>query len=131
MNTEYNAKALLDMAQEYLTAENEYRLFLLTWKGGWVPSMDPEKYGAYVRREVTASTTYDALRSACEVVSADLGAVIATAKAMNRYERRERWQVCAHIGYHDEDPLRRFLAAPNEWGTKYYRSTGRPIPWAA
>ena len=131
MNTEYNVKALLDMAQEYLTAENEYRIFLLTWKGGWVPSMDPEKYGEYVRRDVTSSTTYDALRSACEVVSADLGAVIATAKAMNRYERRELWQVCAHIGYHDEDPLRRFLSEPNEWETKYYRSTGRPIPWAA
>ena len=131
MNTEYNVKALLDMAQEYLTAENEYRLFLRTWKGGWVPSMDPEKYGEYVRRDVMTSATYDALRSACKVVDADLDSVITTAKAMNRYERRERWQVCAHVGYRDEDPLRRFLASPNEWETKYYRSTGRPIPWAA
>ena len=38
MTENYNVKALLDMAQEYLNAENEYRVFLLTFKGGWVPS---------------------------------------------------------------------------------------------
>ena len=32
--TNYDERVLLDMAQEYLTAENEYRLFLLTYKGG-------------------------------------------------------------------------------------------------
>ena len=59
-----------------------------------------------------------------------MDAVIAMAKAMNRYEKRERWQVCAHLGWRDENHARRFLAKPDEW-TGYFRSTGRPHPWAA
>ena len=130
MKENYNVKALLDMAQEYLNAENEYRVFLLTFKGGWVPSTKPEEYGEYPHKETANTCTAYALRSACEVVSADMDAVIAMAKAMNRYEKRERWQVCAHLGWRDENHARRFLAKPDEW-TGYFRSTGRPHPWAA
>ena len=130
MKNNYNVKALLDMAQEYLNAEDEYRRFLLTFKGGWVPSMKPEEYGEYCHKETASTCTAYALRCACEVVSADMDAVIAMAKAMNRYEKRERWQVCAHLGWRDENHARRFLAKPDEW-TGYFRSTGRPHPWAA
>ena len=130
MKNNYKVKALLDMAQEYLNAEDEYRRFLLTFKGGWVPSMKPEEYGEYRHKETASSCTAYALRCACEVVSADMDAVIAMAKAMNRYEKRERWQVCAHLGWRDEDRARRFLAKPDEWAG-YFRSTGRPYPWAA
>lgn len=130
MKENYNVKALLDMAQEYLNAENEYRVFLLTFKGGWVPSTKPEEYGEYSHKETASTCTAYALRCACEVVSADMDAVIAMAKAMNRYEKRERWQVCAHLGWRDENHARRFLAKPDEW-TGYFRSTGRPHPWAA
>lgn len=130
MEKNYNVKSLLDMAQEYLNAENEYRVFLLTFKGGWVPSMKPEEYGEYRHKETASTCTAYALRCACEVVSADMDAVIAMAKAMNRYEKRERWQVCAHLGWRDENHARRFLAKPDEW-TGYFRSTGRPHPWAA
>ena len=130
MKENYNVKALLDMAQEYLNAENEYRVFLLTFKGGWVPRTKPEEYGEYRHKETASTCTAYALRCACEVVSADMDAVIAMAKAMNRYEKRERWQVCAHLGWRDENHARRFLAKPDEW-TGYFRSTGRPHPWAA
>lgn len=130
MKENYNVKALLDMAQEYLNAENEYRVFLLTFKGGWVPSTKPEEYGEYRHKETASTCTAYALRCACEVVSADMDAVIAMAKAMNCYEKRERWQVCAHLGWRDENHARRFLAKPDEW-TGYFRSTGRPHPWAA
>ena len=130
MKENYNVKALLDMAQEYLNAENEYRVFLLTFKGGWVPSTKPEEYGEYRHKETASTCTAYALRCACEVVSADMDAVIAMAKAMNRYEKRERWQVCAHLGWRDENHARRFLAKPDEW-TGYFRSTDRPHPWAA
>ena len=130
MKNSYNVKSLLDMAQEYLNAENEYRVFCLTFKGGWVPSMKPEEYGAYCQKETASKCTFYALRSACEVVSADVNAVIAMAKAMNRYEKRNRWQVCASIGWRAEDNARRFLAKGDEW-TGFFRSTGRHCPWAA
>ena len=117
MEKNYNVKSLLDMAQEYLNAENEYRVFLLTFKGGWVPSMKPEEYGEYRHKETASTCTAYALRCACEVVSADMDAVIAMAKSMNRYEKRERWQVCAHLprDYYGDDRVRRFLAKPDEW----------------
>lgn len=132
MEKNYNVKSLLDMAQEYLNAENEYRVFLLTFKGGWVPSMKPEEYGEYRHKETASTCTAYALRCACEVVSADMDAVIAMAKSMNRYEKRERWQVCAHLprDYYGDDRVRRFLAKPDEWAG-YFRSTGRRQPWAA
>ena len=94
------------------------------------PSTKPEEYGEYRHKETASTCTAYALRCACEVVSADMDAVIAMAKAMNRYEKRERWQVCAHLGWRDENHARRFLAKPDEW-TGYFRSTGRPHPWAA
>ena len=132
MEKNYNVKSLLDMAQEYLNAENEYRVFLLTFKGGWVPSMKPEEYGEYRHKETASTCTAYALRCACEVVSADTDAVIAMAKSMNRYEKRERWQVCAHLprDYYGDDRVRRFLAKPDECAG-YFRSTGRRQPWAA
>ena len=132
MKENYNVKALLDMAQEYLNAENEYRVFLLTFKGGWVPSTKPEEYGEYRHKETASTCTAYALRCACEVVSADMDAVIAMAKSMNRYEKRERWQVCAHLprDYYGDDRVRRFLAKPDEWAG-CFRSTGRRQPWAA
>ena len=132
MEKNYNVKSLLDMAQEYLNAENEYRVFLLTFKGGLVPSMKPEEYGEYRHKETASTCTAYALRCACEVVSADMDAVIAMAKSMNRYEKRERWQVCAHLprDYYGDDRVRRFLAKPDEWAG-CFRSTGRRQPWAA
>ena len=132
MEKNYNVKSLLDMAQEYLSAENEYRVFLLTFKGGWVPSTKPAEYGEYRHKETASTCTAYALRCACEVVSADMDAVIAMAKSMNRYEKRERWQVCAHLprDYYGDDRVRRFLAKPDEWAG-CFRSTGRRQPWAA
>lgn len=123
----YDIRALLDMAQEYLNAENEYRLFLTTYKGGYVRNMDPEIYGDYCHKEAKSTCAYDALRSACKVVFADMDKVIATAKAMNRFEKRERWQVCAHIGWRDEDNIRRFFSE-DDGLQNYFRSTGRSKP---
>lgn len=110
MEIKYNVNALLDMAQEYLAAENEYRTFLLGFRGGWVPDMEPGEYGEYCKREATSSRTWEALRSACKIVSADMDAVLKMAKAMNRYEKRECWQTCAHIDWRAEDNARRLLA---------------------
>ena len=123
----YDIRILLDMAQEHLNAENEYRLFLTTYKGGYVRHMDPEIYGDYCHKEAKSTCTYDALRSACKVVFADMDKVIATAKAMNRFEKRERWQVCAHIGWRDEDNIRRFFSE-DDGLQNYFHSTGRPKP---
>ena len=109
----YDVDALLSMAQEYLEAEERYRVFLLTFKGGWVYNIDTVEYGNCVQYETESSATYNALFSACKVVRADPLKVIGMAKAMNRYEKRERWQKCATIGWSNlaYENARRYLAA--------------------
>lgn len=60
----------------------------------------------------------------CRLLDIESDSLIAMVKAMNRYEKRERWQVCAHA---DEDKATRFLTKDDGWGTRYYTSTGRKI----
>ena len=95
-----------------------------------------EDHASYERHDKESSCTWSAFVSACRLVNADPNAVMATVKAMNRYEKRERWQVCAHLpsGYdwhnHEDrkDTLRRFWSAPDP-DTDYFQSTGRRKPW--
>lgn len=100
-------------------------------ESGWIDELDGHLYKE-------SSCTGSALSTACRLVGADVNTVIATAKAMNRFEKRERWQVCAHLptgwcsrcGEYGEDRVRRFFAS-REWDADYFQSTGRRHPWAA
>ena len=90
----------------------------------------------YERHSKESSCTWSAFVDACRLVNADPDAVLTTVKSMNRYEKRERWQVCAHLpsGYdwHNledrKDTLRRFWSAPDP-DADYFQSTGRRKPW--
>lgn len=135
MTIAYDVKVLLEIAQEYLQAEEEWQVHMKTWKGGWVSDMEPGAYGNHCDKFRKMNATWSALYDACRLVYADIHAVLGTAKAMNRYEKREDYQVCAYLpsGYsfachmEGEDRVRRFWAKP-EWDAKYYQSTGRRIP---
>ena len=83
----------------------------------------------YSRDMAYAASRYTEVKLAkiCSEIFADMDKVIATAKAMNRFEKRERWQVCAHIGWRDEDNIRRFFAE-DDGLQHYFCSTGRPKP---
>ena len=139
----YKPEILVEMAQEYLQAEEALRVFVKkhTPFPGYCNLSDRNDESEYWRLDKASSCTWDALRSACRLVDANIDAVLAMAKAMNRYEKRERWQVCAHLptgwcsscgdyGEYGEDRVRRFFSNGDEW-TGYFRSTGRRQPWAA
>lgn len=72
----------------------------------------------------------------CQMVNADATTVLATAKAMNRYEKKKHGQICAELptgftfGCNDfgEDRTRRFFSKPSYEET-YFQSTGRRKPW--
>ena len=133
-NFTYKPEILVEMAQEYLQAEEAFRVFVKkhTPFPGYCNLSDRNDESEYWRLDRSVSCTWDALRSACRMVDANIDAVLAMAKAMNRYEKRERWQVCAHLprDYYGDDRVRRFLAKPDEWAG-CFRSTGRRQPWAA
>ena len=140
----YNPEILVEMAQEYLNAENDARIFYRQHRpfpGAMLDLRTVEDRASYERHDKESSCTWSAFVSACRLVNADPDAVMATVKAMNRYEKRERWQVCAHLptgwcsdcgeyGEYGEDRVRRFFANGDEW-RGYFRSTGRRQPWAA
>lgn len=74
-----------------------------------------------------SACTWDALTDACQMVNADRETVLATAKAMNRYEKKNKWQISAELPvgfsfYCDgtgEERTRRFFSLLN---------TGKHIP---
>lgn len=139
----YNPVVLVEMAQEYLEAERSYRDFVAQHKnqyGSLVLGSTDDRVSYWVK-DKESSCTGSALSTACRLVGADVNTVIATAKAMNRFEKRERWQVCAHLptgwcslcgeyGEYGEDRVRRFFAS-REWDADFFQSTGRRHPWAA
>ena len=145
MNKQFTYKpgVLVEMAQEYLEAERSYRDFIAQHKnqyGSLVLGSADDRVSYWVK-DKESSCAGSALSTACRLVGADVNTVIATAKAMNRFEKQERWQVCAHLptgwcsrcgeyGEYGEDRVRRFFAA-REWDADFFQSTGRRHPWAA
>ena len=139
----YKPEILVGMAQEYLQAEHSYREYIRehTNKYGVIRLETVDAGIWYWVKEKESHCTWDALRSACRMVDADMETVLSTAKAMNRYERREQWQVCAHLpsgwcsecgeyGEYGEERVRRFFAE-RAWDAGYFQSTGRKHPWTA
>lgn len=141
----YKPEILVEMAQTYLSAEDDYRQFVHRHTVRYTPSYSRLKLETsgeerdYWSKQKESSLTWDALRDACRLVGADMETVLATAKAMNRYEKRRRWQVCAHLptGYSAAthykdggDRVRRFFSEADPDAT-CFSSTGRRKPWAA
>lgn len=130
----YDPKILVETAQEYLEAEREYQEFVRTHKNeyGTLQLLSADKEISYHVKEKETSCTWYALRDACRMVNADIMTVVATAKAMNRYEKRNKWQVCAYLptGWcpecrgDGENRVLRFFAAQDP-DAECYQSTGR------
>ena len=136
----YKPEILVEMAQEYLNAENDARIFYQQHRpfpGAMLNLQTVEERACYERHDKETSCTLSAFVSACRLVNANPDTVMATVKAMNRYEKRERWQVCAHLpgGYdwhnHEDrkDTLCRFWSV-SDGEDNYFQSTGRRKPWA-
>ena len=142
---EYKPEVLVEMAQNYLSAEDDLRQFIHRHTVKYTPTYSRLILDGrgderdYWTKDKESACAWDALRDACRLVWADVGTVLATAKAMNRYERRRRWQVCAHLPtccssathYKDGgDRVRRFFSETDP-DAACFTSTGRRKPWAA
>lgn len=135
----YNPEILVNMAQEYLAAENDARIFCRRHRpspGALLDLRDSEDRITYERHDTKTTCTWFAFVDACRLVSADPDTVMGTVKAMDRYERRTQYQVCARLpsgydyhNYEDRiDTLRRFWAVP-DGDAGCFQSTGRRMPW--
>lgn len=130
----YDPKILVEMAQAYLEAVREYQEFINTHKDeyGNLQLLSTDENVNYWIKNAECDGSWCALSSACQLVNADILTVVATVKAMNRYEKRNQWQVCAHLptGWcyecrgNGEDRVLRFFAAQDP-DAECYQSTGR------
>lgn len=138
----YKPEVLVEMAQEYLESEYSYRKFIYrhTNQYGSLVLDTEDNRRDYWLKDKESVCTHSALSDVCRMVDADMDAVLAMAKAMNRYEKRMRWQVCARLptgwcprcgeyGEHGEKRVQRFFAN-RDVDSDYFKSTGRRHPWA-
>ena len=136
----YNPEVLVGLAQDFINAENDARIFYRKHRpfpGETLVLHTVEDQLSYARHEKESSCTWSAFVNACKLVNADSSIVMATVKAMNRYERRNRWQVCARLpsgynwrkGEEYEDTLRRFWSVPDP-DAAYFQSSGRQKSWS-
>lgn len=135
----YKPNVLLQIAFEALNAQDEYSRFVSEHKDkdGFLILRNNEDIASYFVQGERNACTWDTLTNSCLLVNADLKTVIATAKAMNRYERKEHWKICAKLptGFSlscsdfGEDRTMRFFSMPS-LEAQYFQSTGRRKPWA-
>ncbi len=112
MEFAYKPEILIELAQTYLYADNDYWQFVHRHSpAGQLQFTTIVAERDYLIKELEASLTLDALRYACRMVGADRKTVLATAKAMNRYEKWELWQIRAQLPCGDS--ARRFFAKAN------------------
>ena len=118
----YDPQILVDIANDCIYEEGEQRRFCHKHRSAPDALLDlhkeSDKIDYYIHSERTSALWFSFSR-ACKMVHADPDTVLATVKAMNRYEKREKWQVCAHLPSYEydnsytygEDRLRRFWNA--------------------
>lgn len=118
MSNEYNIEVLLSTVDEALTEEQEWQLFIKTWKPGYVSDMNPEKVYQYYYREGRMNSAWNAVQVACRLLNIDQAIVIGVVKGMNRYQRHHRrWDRTAHVT--NEKSFRRFVTSDVEDKYKY------------
>lgn len=105
MVREYHAVQLLHMCNECIYLENEYRMFVKEHhvRGSFMQEELPE----YYRLSSATETAWRMFCMACNAVSADEKRVIATVKAINRYERKHP-EVSIYVNWSVQSKFIRF-----------------------
>lgn len=124
-----NFNVLFGVVNDYLIGEEEYKLFLRTWTGGWWHDKNEEQRENYTKFYERSTLRCEMVVTMCKLIGADVNSVLAIAKAINRWEKHGgKWdrEYCIHVGLHDEK-IMKFISPDDGWGTRYYTSIGRRI----
>lgn len=127
MIIKYDINYLVQVVNDALSEEERYHVQTKDLPREYIPSMKPEvahRWGELTERR---SGAWNAVSVACKLLNVDRGRLVSVVKSMNRYERRERWQVCAYVTC--DDSFRRFVSDDFEarYPYLYYQSTGRKM----
>lgn len=124
VNININLEALIQMVNDYLYAEEELKLFLRTWKGGWWQNKTAQEREDYTKYTERSSKLWGGLSTMCRAFNIDVDRLISFVKCLNRQERKCKYQKCfTSIRYRDERSAVKYLFAPEVNG--YFESTGR------
>lgn len=122
----YNIQVLIEATQDYFVAETDLRNFLKTWVPGWWEGKTAEQREKYTKYTERSQATFNTVIMMCKLVNVDMDALLSMVKAINRWEKGQKWEYCIHVTYRTEDNVRRALANRDCWST-HYQSTGRKI----
>lgn len=128
-----NVSVLAAVANDYFYQEEQLRLFLRTWKPGYLEFKPAKEQVNYVRYSEKSHHTYSALIDMCRLIGVDYNSVVATVKAINRWEKHGgRWDRSTSIGYEragydTESRFIRFVCRDDDFFAGHYKSTGRMI----
>lgn len=121
----FNPHVLITYVNDYFYAEEERRLFLRKWKGGWWESKTAQEREDYTKYSERSDKMWDALVSMCQMINIDIDRLLAIVKSINRYDKNHgKYDRNAHINEHK---FLKVILISDGWGTKYYFSTGRII----
>lgn len=89
---------LQEIVSDYFYAEEEYRLFMRSWVPGWWECKTAAERENYTKYDCQRDSAWDAVRSACRLIGADLDVVVAIMKSIARYfeikkECKQTWKI--------------------------------------
>ena len=131
MNRKYNLSYLLTLVVDALNEEAEFKVYLKSWKPGYIRNKSPEDAYWYAHKEGRNNAAWEALSAACKLLDVDQTTLVSTVKSMERWGRHHRrWDRVAHVTYRTEDSFREFIEDDFEkqYPYLYYQSTGRNMP---
>ena len=129
--TDYNISVLIQAVRDYLYAEQELKLFLRTWTGGWWHKKTAQEREDYTKYTEQSSGKWDTVMVLCRLLDIESEDLIAMVKSIDRWERHsgkwDRGYCIINGGWRAEQNVRRYLTKTDGWGTTHYTSTGRKI----
>lgn len=89
----WNLQVLECAVQEYLTAEEEYRLFIKIWKpcnsSRWLKETAQERE-EYIKFTERRDAKWDTVVTICKMLDWDVNALVSIVKSINRYSKTSR-----------------------------------------
>lgn len=127
---EFDISVLIQATNDYFEAEQDRKIFLRNWTGGWWEGKTAKECEEYTKHEERSTERWNAVCMMCRLVGVDLDTLVSMVKAINRWESHSgKWDrpYCIHVSWRDERATRQALEKPDPWETQYYHSTGRKI----
>lgn len=126
----YSLETLKRAVTEYLNAEEEYRIFLKSWKPGWWENKTAKEREDYTKFDEREQGAWNTVIMMCKMIHIEPDTLIPIIKSVNRWEKHSgKYDRCIlsldDLNWETSESIREAIAVNRERG--HYMSTGRKI----